>query len=220
MTLLRTQEILILCLTECQQREITRYLKWSEGATGATIKRLVDRKLLSKTDRGKYETTEKGRKTLRTQIVESPVREIIEVITQAAILIESRFRYTPAINAPPPIEYENEDERRRVQMDIYHELRNIYFDSIKNSHYDIEFILAIWKAHRKPICSDHGFDFIQAFKKNAKIIKDLPKQEVFKAIKLTPSTDLIKKAKKEFYGDYPELEFTVLKELIEKHLIE
>ena len=220
MTLLKTEEILILCLNECRQKEITKHLEWSEGATGATIKRLTERKLLDKTDRGKYKTTEKGRKILRTQIIESPVREIIGMITQAAIFIESRLRRTLTINALSPPKHENEDKYRHVQISVYNELRNIYFESVKNSHNDLEFILAMWKTHSEPTCKDHGFDFIQAFEKNADVIEKLSPLDIFGAIKLTPSADLIKEAKKEFFGDYPELEFTVLKSMTEKHLNE
>ena len=78
----------------------------------------------------------------------------------------------------------------------------------------------MWKTHNEPTCKDHGFDFIQAFEKNADVIRNLSPLDIFGAIKLTPPANLIKKAKKEFFGDYPELEFTVLKRMTEKHLNE
>ena len=82
------------------------------------------------------------------------------------------------------------------QPQIRNELINIYLNSVKNNHGDIELTRIIWETHESMVCNEHGFNFEYAYKKHANIVKVMTEKKLFNTLRINTFSS-IRKAKHE-----------------------
>lgn len=64
------------CTKGSHQKKISDILGWKEGATATAIKRLLEKRLLEKTERGIYRTTESGKKYV-AEMIKTDIEDLI-----------------------------------------------------------------------------------------------------------------------------------------------
>ncbi len=168
----QNQRILFFCIKKHSQKEIAKQLKWTRGAASTAIKRLVEKKLLKKMERGIYKTTKSGAKHV-SEYFKNEEETDLNVIFGA---ICTSLMMNIAVM--------KEDMKLMENTEIlYDEVRKIFFESVANNHGSTDFTLLMWQIHEKDRCDEHGFNFQNAFSKNAKILAEYTDaSEVFDTI--------------------------------------
>ena len=168
----QNQRILFFCIEKRSQKEISKQLKWTKGATSTAIKRLVEKELLKKIKRGIYETTKKGIESVSEYFENEEEKDFGIFIEQICM---SLMLNGPALN--------EEGILTQDTSIIYDEIIKIFFESVVNNHGSNRFTWSMWQIHEEYRCNEHGFNFENAFSKNAKILTEYThKSEVFNTI--------------------------------------
>lgn len=162
-------QILIECTQGRQQHEISRILGWKEGATGTAIRRLVDKDLLEKTERGTYKTTENGKEYVAQYMKDYQDRESrrIDYIVYNAyhfrdIVLKSSQAYITMFTGI--IDLIHIDRKTRT---ILQNIKKIYVNSVDIHLKDELVMVSIWADHNEPVCNNHRFNYEKSYNANA-----------------------------------------------------
>ncbi|NHI02326.1 hypothetical protein DYY67_2008 [Candidatus Nitrosotalea sp. TS] len=161
----KTVQILIECHDGRKQDMISRSLGWKEGATGTAIRRLVEKGLLEKTERGTYRTTEKGSDYIAQcmkDYEEQESRRIDFIVYNAYRFPESVLQSsTPYISMfTGIIDLLHIDKSTRA---ILGNIKKIYTNAVDAHLKDELVIAAMWADHAKPVCIRHKFDYAKSY---------------------------------------------------------
>jgi len=158
-------QILIECHNGRKQDMISRSLGWKEGATGTAIRRLMEKGLLEKTERGTYRTTEKGNDYVTQYMKDYEERESRRI----DFIVYNTYRFPESVlqsSAPyismfkGIIDLLYVDKKIRA---ILGNIKKIYMNSVDTHLRDELVIAAMWADHTEPVCNYHKFNYVKSY---------------------------------------------------------
>ena len=165
----KTVQILIECHSGRKQDMISHSLGWKEGATGTAIRRLVEKGMLEKTERGTYRTTRKGNDYVVQYMKDYEERESRRI----DFIVYNAYRFPEGVlqsSAPyismftGIIDLLHLDRKTR---EILGNIKKIYTNAVDAHLKDELVIAAVWADHNEPVCIHHKFDYTKSYDKYA-----------------------------------------------------
>lgn len=165
MSVEKAVQILIECYSGRKQDMISRSLGWKEGATGTAIRRLVEKGLLKKTERGTYRTTEKGNDYVEQYMKDCEEQESrrIDFIVYNAYrfpesVLQSSAPYISMFKGIIDLLYL--DRKTRT---ILANIKKIYMNSVDTHLRDELVMVSMWADHTEPVCIHHKFNYVKSY---------------------------------------------------------
>lgn len=165
----KTVQILIECHSGRKQYMISHSLGWKEGATGTAIRRLLEKGLLEKTERGIYRTTGKGSDYVTQYMKNYEERESRRI----DFIIYNAYRFPEsALQSSAPyismftgiIDLLYIDTKTRA---ILGNIKKIYMNTVDTHLRDELVIAAMWADHTEHVCTYHKFNYVKSYDTHA-----------------------------------------------------
>lgn len=182
----KVAQILIECSQGRKQSEISDIMGWKEGATGTAIRRLVDKGLLEKIERGIYQTTQKGKHYITEYMKDYEDQESrrIDYIIYNAYrfpdnVLSSSIPYVSMYKAI--IDLIHIDRKTKA---ILLSIKKIYTGSVETHLRDELVMVSIWADHNESVCDCHKFNYKKSYDVNASeaVRKTFNREELFTSL--------------------------------------
>ncbi|MGI0068686.1 MAG: hypothetical protein ACREAN_00355, partial [Nitrosopumilaceae archaeon] len=165
----KVAQILIECTSGRKQDMVSNSLGWKEGATGTAIRRLVEKGLLEKTERGIYKTTKKGQDYVAQYMKNYEEQESRRI----DFIVYNAYRFPDnVLRSSPPYISMLKGVTDLIRIDrktraILCNIKKIYVNSVDVHLKDELVMAAIWADHSEPVCNLHKFNYVKSYDINA-----------------------------------------------------